>query len=508
MLAACVAELEVVAEGEMNQKIDDAVQEVGQLIHDELPEGAYCVNLKLVSPDHGRRFLLRAALFCEAETSSQLRQKWERRPLCGGLFIATWVYFSDTSKPAHSITISTRLAKFNQAATGLTLELPARWVLQQMPPGEEIVRLKPGSHWYDFPVLFGQVVLVDLVRIADPNVVTLLVRFASASGARAMFEALTERYLFNPLNKSGGVNDTHPAVCEIGAHDELLEKMRSRPDEEAGFSLRRVGTPAEKKAGPAVMHITAARPRLVIGREETCEVMLRRAHISKAHATVELQTKAGHGQVLTVTDTSANGTWMNGKRLRQNTITELQAGDRISFLPEQHDFYKDALLYEVAWGASASSSSQPQPKQLARKRSAPGAGTSAQAEERKRRHAVAVQATPSTNLHVAQPVALDLADNATVAADGIVDIDDANSEHSDDVLTVPWTVSEDVGTWVRGLDGGSVAQYESVLLSLFDNISQIRELYAGRLTDFFSDVGVEDPMHRLAFGTALKTLRR
>merc|ERR1712207_71739 len=51
---------------------------------------------------------------------------------------------------------------------------------------------------------------------------------------------------------------------------------------------------------------------------------------------------------------------------------------------------------------------------------------------------------------------------------------------------------EDVGQWVRGLDGGSLREYESTLVSLFDSVSQIRDLYAERLSDFFADTGVED----------------
>merc|ERR1719272_1301680 len=101
------------------------------------------------------------------------------------------------------------------------------------------------------------------------------------------------------------------------------------------------------------------------GREESCDVMLRRAHVSKQHATVALQAVAArNGHVLTIQDTSANGTWVNGKRLRPKVVTPLQLGDRISFLPENHEFYQDSLLYEVAdgKGADAVGGLQPQPQ--------------------------------------------------------------------------------------------------------------------------------------------------
>merc|ERR1740120_527540 len=64
-----------------------------------------------------------------------------------------------------------------------------------------------------------------------------------------------------------------------------------------------------------------------------------------------------------------------------------------------------------------------------------------------------------------------------------------------------------VSVWLRSLDGGSLAQYESVLLGLFENVEQIKRLYADRLQDFFEDVSVRDSNHRLAFASALRALR-
>lgn len=50
------------------------------------------------------------------------------------------------------------------------------------------------------------------------EVVHLLVHFSSPDGAYAMFEALTERYLYNPGNRE--VEDTHPALCALGRHED------------------------------------------------------------------------------------------------------------------------------------------------------------------------------------------------------------------------------------------------------------------------------------------------
>jgi len=503
---------------------------VSQTMQQELPEGAHCVNLKLVGPTSGRRSLLRAALVCDTKSCQALRQTWQQRSLCHGSYTATFISFSDTFSPAHSATIAKRLPKSNPSETGLALELPARWVTQVLPPGQETFRLAVGSHWFDFSTLFGQVLQADIVRMADPNIATLLVNFAQTSAARAMAEALTERYLYNPRNTK--CNDTHPAVCTLGTCEKLLERLRSQPATEMAFTLRRIGA-AEKKAGPASIRITSEKHRLTFGREEDCTVMLRRPHVSKKHAIIALQPRLGSsGLVLTIQDTSANGTWVNGKRLRSQSVTDLQVGDRISFLPEQHDYYKDALMYEVVSGldagpvaTGASESSQPEAKNFSgKKRTHEEASEDPKIREsqrRKRHSAVAQQSSEvplrsasSANVHVAQPVGLDAADTGIVADNGVVDVDGDGEPSPSEVPsevdpTVPWTVSDDVGAWVRGLDGGSVAQYEASLSALFETVSQIRELYPPeRLNDFFADVGVQDPMHQLAFSTALKHLRQ
>jgi len=93
------------------------------------------------------------------------------------------------------------------------------------------------------------------------------------------------------------------------------------------------------------------------------------------------------------------------------------------------------------------------------------------------------------------------ADHTVVAvADEAARLRQSNSTKSSEF------VAEDIGAWLKNLDGGSLVQYETMLLSLFDNVSQISTLYADRLQDFFEDVRVEDPNHRLAFASALRAL--
>jgi len=231
------------------------------------------------------------------------------------------------------------------------LDLPHRWVLPtvEFPKGCQSVALVPGNHWFDFAGLFGEVLDAQLVLSQDPSTVHLLVRFRTAQGAHAMFEALTERYLYNPQNRN--VDDTHPVTSSVGRFEDLLDTCRglkSSASSEGGYILRRCGNAEDKKAGPDAIAITPTRRRLVVGREG-CDVILKRMHVSKAHATLELHSRAdGASWTLTIQDTSANGTWVNSAQLVPNQPLELRVGDRISFLPADHEFYPDALMYEVA----------------------------------------------------------------------------------------------------------------------------------------------------------------
>merc|ERR1719422_2828547 len=89
------------------------------------------------------------------------------------------------------------------------------------------------------------------------------------------------------------------------------------------------------------------------------------------------------------------------------------------------------------------------------------------------------------------------------------DHDDATQKSAPDTLSMekPAVIPTDIGAWLGSLDGGSLVAYENVLRTLFDDVCQIRELYRDRLQDFFEDVSVQDPNHRLAFASALRALR-
>mmetsp|Transcript_4145 Transcript_4145/g.6646 ORF Transcript_4145/g.6646 Transcript_4145/m.6646 type:complete len:319 (+) Transcript_4145:3-959(+) len=314
-----------------------------------------------------------------------------------------------------------------------------------------------------------------------------------------------------------------------------MEDLKRALRGEVGFVLRRVGATTEKKAGPPAIQVNLARQRLIIGREEDCDVMLRRAHVSKHHATIAMVQNRSQRWILTIQDTSANGTWVNGKRLRPNLVTELHSGDQLTFLPASHMFYKDALMYEVASSTvgigaingdvvrdtsakqttSAQSSARKRGSEVIVGESSAGGSTSS------RQRYVRNKTNPNPrlgqpNVHVARPVAVDVDDIGVVAENGVVEVDgeaDAltSSSPSDVEAPVPtrlYPPSEDISDWIRGLDGGSLVEYESTLVSLFDSVTQIRDLYQpDRLQEFYTDIGVKENDHQLAFATALNRLR-
>lgn len=67
--------------------------------------------------------------------------------------------------------------------------------------------------------------------------------------------------------------------------------------------------------------------------------------------------------------------------------------------------------------------------------------------------------------------------------------------------------AKDIGRWLRSLAGGDLCQYEDILLETYDNLKQIRDLYAEHMEDFFEDIGVESEQHCDAFREGLASLR-
>lgn len=86
--------------------------------------------------------------------------------------------------------------------------------------------------------------------------------------------------------------------------------------------------PAHKKLRPADKMLSAARPRLSIGKDKDNDVVINDALISRQHCFVELDAKRGS---LYVTDCSTNGTFLNGVRLPSRKVGKvlLSHGDEL-----------------------------------------------------------------------------------------------------------------------------------------------------------------------------------
>jgi hypothetical protein len=67
--------------------------------------------------------------------------------------------------------------------------------------------------------------------------------------------------------------------------------------------------------------------------------------------------------------------------------------------------------------------------------------------------------------------------------------------------------AKDISRWLQSLGGGDLRQYQDVLLETYDNLKQIRDLYADNVEDFFEDIGIESQQHRSAFRDGLASLR-
>jgi len=67
--------------------------------------------------------------------------------------------------------------------------------------------------------------------------------------------------------------------------------------------------------------------------------------------------------------------------------------------------------------------------------------------------------------------------------------------------------AEELGAWLRSVDGPKLAQYWQKLCGLVSGVKDVRDRYADRPQDFLADLGVEHPGHRSAFTRALRALR-
>ena len=359
----------------------------------------------------------------------------------------------------------------------MLLDLPFKWI-KSWPQGQKQFSQQPGSLWFDFPALWGAVREAVMFQGRDPAVVHLLVHFASSEGAKTMFELLSDRYLYNP----SADEDTFPVRCVLGHVPDLRQSTEGGSGAATGFELRC------RSADPAVPQVIPITGRVTLGRDaEFAQAVLQKPHISKAHAVLEL-----HNGRLSIQDTSVNGTWVNDRRVANGVRVELQPFDKVSFLPAANPVYK-ALVYEV-WPSEARDA-PPRPTRPARQVQAPR-------EASRREEASDVRIIrgptkrPRPHRHLAEPVVGGLERKRPRK---VVQIEDDAGQVDE---------REDVVKWVQQLDGGSLVEYIPTLTARFDQVSQIKQYANRRLNEFFEDVRVKDPIHRLAFASALRALSK
>jgi len=370
LLAVCVGVLEVFPTSSASgvEVLDAACPEVERALDGELPEGTALAMVHWVpsaSPALHRN--LRVAILGEMAVCQELQKKWKYRVCCSGLVTVNWSYTFDTTSVEHNTRMTNAARKVPGGEHGFRLELPPRWLAEEV--CYRCTPIVPTNHWWQFSALFGEVVTALLIGSSNGprGVVHLLVYFKEPQAPLCMWETLTDRYMYNPVNNS--MDDIHYVNCEIGNFDTLLKTLMHEVRDvvpsgapgaddagEAPFVLRRCCR-AEIQGllsqPPELVPITPGRRRLVVGREDVCDIVVRHMHVSKAHATLELQEAFSRpGWLLMLQDSSSNGTWLNGSKLTTSHLVQLLPGARISLLMPRESLEDDPLTYEVTLGAN------------------------------------------------------------------------------------------------------------------------------------------------------------
>jgi pSer/pThr/pTyr-binding forkhead associated (FHA) protein len=142
----------------------------------------------------------------------------------------------------------------------------------------------------------------------------------------------------------------HGDKITLGRHElRVVDEARSGSTQMmAAFSLpESVGTPAASSSGPAgagrLVSLTDGREYaitgsgLVFGRDAGCEVVIVSTEVSRRHAEIR---PGANGYV--ITDSSANGTVVNGQRIPGSRV--LARGDVIRIGGEEFRFYAQAVI--------------------------------------------------------------------------------------------------------------------------------------------------------------------
>lgn len=231
-------------------------------------------------------------------------------------------------------------------------------------------------------------------------------------------------------------------------------------------------------------------------------MLMKVQHMSKTHAQFCLSEGFnGVNRMLMLQDISSNGTWLNGQKMHQGRFVQVQPGDRISFLTPS--LACPDLTYELMTGALSTpfhavlhggtehsghvTTSQRQGSSL-------GAGCGHGQDVRS---PLAAQASPRTRAEL------------KIEQSAVDDPHRCRGDFSVVPCTVPDRVSaaSDIDTWVRSLDGGRLAGFCDLIVGSYDDLQQIRDLYAEHADDFFEDLEIHDVHHKDVFRKALAELK-
>lgn len=193
----------------------------------------------------------RAAFLGDGERCRVLQTRYRHTPLANDSVIASWVLTCDSASSEHTIRVARSFEDSSSCHRGLVLELPSRWLGKMT---HLITELKPGVHWFDFASVFGEVERAEIISNSQGRRGNshLLVSYRHVSGACSMFEALSDRYLYNPENRKQ--DDCFPASCNVGD----VESLRSRIIADVSDGLEPVSTSGSSATGSSARSHNAA----------------------------------------------------------------------------------------------------------------------------------------------------------------------------------------------------------------------------------------------------------
>jgi len=397
ILAPCLALFQIARRPEV--RLHDISSDLCLQLSTMLPEGCNGLEVRDLG-NVGHQHRLQAALICPRDRCDSLQREWQGRPLCGGHASATWLHTDDTASQSHVACVQA-VWDYNANPDAIALEIPRRWAFRALPEVGNHAALSSESHWHRFATIFGEVVGVDLIWSSrcDP-IVRLLAHFQESSSARLMYEMLTGRYLYNPLTANSF--DAHAVVCVPGSSAELRARLfptteptsvdasasraavAEQPHPQPGapsigsvFKLLRVELDGRPRMPTSEVSVTPQRPVAMLGREETCDLVVPSTHVSRHHAIVRLcfQSQSHLPPTLVIQDKSVNGTWVNGRRIGVGELTGIDDGDRVSFVSKEDPDVPVYLVRRLQDGSSALALAPPEEVDTCRvpdTRSSPG----------------------------------------------------------------------------------------------------------------------------------------